>query len=108
VVALLVLPNGMERAGGPRAGAGSADYDLVYFDASVLSYAAEDAVIRRAAALFGGLSVSVEVRNQTRVHVLYEEHFGTPGFQFCSSSDAIDHFPATATAFGRRTRTTAK
>src|SRR6201982_1374595 len=46
---------------------GIKDYDLAYFDASDLSYEAEDAVIRRVKAAFDELLRSmVEVRNQAR------------------------------------------
>jgi uncharacterized protein len=49
---------------------GVRDYDLGYFDASDISYEAEDAVIRRVAAAFDEpLRSAVEVRNQARVHV---------------------------------------
>ena len=56
---------------------GGRDYDLGYFDASDISYEAEDAVIRRVAAAFDEpLRSAVEVRNQARVHVWFEGHFG--------------------------------
>src|SRR5271156_5850733 len=49
---------------------GIKDYDLGYFDASDLSYEAEDAVIRRVKATFDEpLRTMVEVRNQARVHL---------------------------------------
>jgi hypothetical protein len=58
---------------------GVRDYDLAYFDASDISYEAEDAIIRRVAAAFDGpLRSAVEVRNQARVHVWFEGHFGEP------------------------------
>src|SRR6266849_5125183 len=58
---------------------GIRDYDLGYFDASDISYEAEDAVIRRVAAAFDEpLRSVVEVRNQARVHVWFEGHFGEP------------------------------
>jgi uncharacterized protein len=82
----------------PRAGI--ADYDVFYFDASDLSYEAEDAVIRRAESLFADLGVTVEVRNEARVHLWYEAHFGVPGVRFSSSRDAIDHFASTTCCFG--------
>ena len=50
---------------------GIKDYDLGYFDASDLSYEAEDAVIRRVKAVFDEpLRSMVEVRNQARVHLV--------------------------------------
>jgi uncharacterized protein len=81
-------------------GMGIADYDFFYYDASDLSYEAEDVVIRRADALFGDLGVPVEVRNEARVHLWYESRFGVPGVPFTSSSDAIDHFASTTCCFG--------
>jgi uncharacterized protein len=81
-------------------GAGIADYDLFYFDDSDLSYEAEDAVIRRAENLFADLGVTVEVRNEARVHLWYESRFGVPAVRFTSSTDAIDHFASTTCCFG--------
>lgn len=83
---------------------GIADYDLFYFDPSDLSYEAEDVVIRRAAALFADLEATVEVRNEARVHLWYEQHFGVPAAPFTSSRDAIDHFASTTCCFGVRAR----
>ena len=58
---------------------GIKDYDLGYFDASDLSYDAEDAVIRRVKAAFDEpLRSMVEVRNQARVHLWFEAKFGEP------------------------------
>src|SRR5689334_10391555 len=56
---------------------GIKDYDLGYFDASDLSYEAEDMVIRRVEAAFDEpLRSMVEVRNQARVHLWFEAKFG--------------------------------
>ncbi|WP_338721074.1 nucleotidyltransferase family protein [Devosia sp. XK-2] len=52
------------------------DADVVYFDDSDLSYAAEDRTIRRAAAQFAGSPIPVEVRNQARVHLWFPQRFG--------------------------------
>ena len=58
---------------------GIKDYDLGYFDASDLSYDAEDAVIRRVKAAFDEpLRSMVEVRNQARVHLWFEAKFSEP------------------------------
>jgi hypothetical protein len=56
--------------GRPR-GTGIRDYDLIYFDED-LSWAAEDAVIRRAVATARGCVGPVETRNQARVHLWFE------------------------------------
>jgi len=56
--------------------AGILDYDLAYFDASDLSWAAEDAVIQAGHRVFGDLPAPVQIRNQARVQLWYEEKFG--------------------------------
>lgn len=80
----------------PRAGI--RDYDLFYFDEDT-SYEAENAVILRARELFKDLDVDVEVRNEARVHLWYEDHFGVPAIPFTSTADAIDHFAAKTCCF---------
>lgn len=71
---------------------GVKDIDLFYFDASDLSYEAEDVVIRRAAPIFAHLPLPVEIRNQARVHLWYEGHFGRPYAPLASSREGIDRF----------------
>ncbi len=51
------------------------DVDLVYFDPTDLSFEAEDAVIQQAAEYFAGFPLPVDIKNQARVHVWYEEKF---------------------------------
>jgi hypothetical protein len=68
------------------------DYDIFYFDADDTSYEAEDAVIQRAAALFQDLDVEIEVRNQARVHLWYEQRFGHPRAPLESSWHGISSF----------------
>ena len=55
---------------------GIRDYDLPYFEPSDLSWEAEDTAIQAAEQIFGGVPVAVEVRNEARVHLWYEAHFG--------------------------------
>jgi hypothetical protein len=81
---------------------GIKDYDLIYFDDSDLSWDAEDHVIRRCASAFGDLGIEVEVRNQARVHLWYESHFGVPCPPLRSSASAIDTYAAHACRFGVR------
>ncbi|HXA11653.1 MAG TPA: nucleotidyltransferase family protein, partial [Mycobacterium sp.] len=47
-----------------------------------------------------GLDVIVEVRNEARVHLWYEEHFGVPAKPFASTCDAIDHFASIVCCYG--------
>ena len=57
--------------------AGILDYDLAYFDGAGLSWDAEDAVIRAGQTVFAGLPAPAQIRNQARVHLWYEQKFGT-------------------------------
>ena len=82
-------------------GRGIQDYDVFYFDPDT-SWEAEDVVIRRAATLLADLDVNVEVRNEARVHLWYEEKFGRPCAPFRSTADAIDHFAAETCCVGVR------
>jgi len=79
--------------------AGIGDYDLIYFDDTDLSWDAEDEVIRHAAELFVDIPAVVEVRNQARVHLWYEQHFGVPAEPFTSTTDAVDNFASTTCCF---------
>jgi hypothetical protein len=72
---------------------GIKDYDLFYFDASDVSYEAEDAVIKRVAAAFAPpLREAVEVRNQARVHLWFETKFGESYAPLGSSAEALPRF----------------
>ncbi|MEE9389154.1 MAG: nucleotidyltransferase family protein [Paracoccaceae bacterium] len=66
------------------------DIDLFYYDPDT-SYGAEDAVIKRAANSFAE-HPPVEARNQARVHLWYEQHFGTPYSPLKNSREAVDRF----------------
>lgn len=66
------------------------DIDLFYFDPDT-SYDAEDSIIGRASRKFNDLP-PVEVRNQARVHLWYEEHFGEPYKPLKNSCEAVDRF----------------
>lgn len=81
---------------------GIKDADLFYFDAADLDYAAEDRVIRAAAAQFAGLAVPVEVRNQARVHLWFPQHFGIDYPPLTSSAEGVDRFTTRAHAVGLR------
>ncbi len=82
--------------------AGILDYDLAYFDDSDLSWDAEDAVIRAGHKTFADLPVPVQIRNQARVHLWYEQKFGVPCPPHDSTEAAIDTFEATTACLGVR------
>jgi hypothetical protein len=82
---------------------GVRDYDLGYFDASDLSYDAEDVVIRKVAAAFEPpLREMVEVRNQARVHLWFEQKFGEPYSPLSNSAEALTRFVSPLFAVGVR------
>jgi len=81
---------------------GIKDYDLVYYDADDVSYEAEDIFIQKGKELFKDIPVLVEIRNQARVHLWYEKHFGRPIDQYRSVEEAISTWPTTATSVGVR------
>ena len=82
--------------------AGILDYDLVYFDVSDLSWEAENAVIEAGQRNFGDRQTPVQIRNQARVHLWYEQKYGVPCRPHQSSEAAIDTFEATTVCLGVR------
>lgn len=87
------------RSGQPP-GWGVKDYDVFYFDDTDLSWDAEDAVIRRVQRAVADLGATVEVKNQARVHLWYEERFKSPYPQLRSARDGIDRYLIACTRVG--------
>jgi hypothetical protein len=82
---------------------GIKDYDLAYFDGADLSYEAEDMVIRRVAAAFNEpLRHLVQVRNQARVHLWFEDKFGESYAPLSATSEALERFASPLFAVGVR------
>ena len=82
---------------------GIKDFDLFYFDAEDISYEAEDVHIVRAAAAYpADLAPLVEVRNQARVHLWFEAHFGEAYAPLSRTDEALARFVAPAFAIGVR------
>jgi len=81
---------------------GIKDYDVFYFDAADLSWEAEDAVIKTGKEVFADLPADVEIRNEARVHLWYEEKFGVACPPYDSTEAAIDNFAATTCCLGVR------
>jgi hypothetical protein len=81
---------------------GIKDYDLGYYDPDT-SYEAEDVVIRRVAAAFDPpLRDLVEVRNQARVHLWFEDKFGEPYAPLARTAQALNHFTSATFSVGVR------
>jgi hypothetical protein len=84
---------------GRAVGYGISDYDIFYFDPDT-SWEAEDAVIRTVAARLARLGVTVEARNQARVHLWYEKKHGLPYPPAKCSTESIDRFITANTKVG--------
>lgn len=78
------------------------DIDIFYFDGSDLSWGAEDKVIRALEVRFAHLPVPVQVRNQARVHLWFEQKFGNPFTPLTSSSEMLGRYASKTHAVGAR------
>ena len=78
---------------------GVKDIDLMYFDPDT-SWQAEDAIIRNATGF--PENPPVEIRNQARVHLWYEQHFGQKIPPLTSVEEAIDVFACKTHSVGVR------
>jgi hypothetical protein len=87
---------------GQPAELGIKDVDLIYFDAEDISVEAEAGHERRLRDLFRHLPIKLDVKNEARVHLWYQQRFGYAIAPYRSSADAIATFPTTATAVGVR------
>lgn len=88
------------RQAGWPADRGVSDYDVFYFDDSDLSWEAEDRVVRKVAAAAADLTISIDVKNQARVHQWYGEKFG-PGYpQLKDARDGIGRYLVACTCVG--------
>jgi hypothetical protein len=81
---------------------GIKDFDVVYFDPDDLSMAAEDRIEAELAGHLSEVGVAVDVKNQARVHLWYEERFGRPIEPYHSAEQAIATWPTTASSVGVR------
>ena len=85
----------------PR-GTGIQDYDLAYFDASDLSWEAEDRVIQEVVGATRDGVGPVQARNQARVHLWFEARFGCPYPPLSSADEALARYAARVHALGVR------
>jgi uncharacterized protein len=86
---------------GRAADYGILDYDIFYFDLDN-SWQAEDAVIQKLQGRLAGLGVTIEVRDQARVHLWYPQKHGLPYPALCRSTQGIDRFLTRNTRVGIR------
>jgi hypothetical protein len=85
---------------GRRPEADIKDYDIFYFDDGDLSSEAEARVQNHIEGALRGLGAPVEVKNQARVHLWYEDYFGYPYTRLASSREGINRFLIPATCVG--------
>jgi hypothetical protein len=78
------------------------DYDFVYFDDKNLSVEQENRVIEQVRDLYFDLDAKLDVKNQARVHLWYEQRFGFAIDPYRSLEEAINTWPTSATAIGIR------
>ncbi|MCA0987200.1 nucleotidyltransferase family protein [Guptibacillus algicola] len=77
------------------------DIDIIYYDED-LSGEKEKKIEQRLQHLLCDLPLEIDVKNEARVHLWYEEKFGRKIEQYQSLEDAINSWPTTATALGVR------
>jgi hypothetical protein len=80
---------------------GISDYDVFYFDRDT-SWDAEDVVIRNVEARLQHLGVTIETRNQARVHLWYADKHGLPYPPLACATEGIDRFLTANTMVGIR------
>ncbi|RYE08954.1 MAG: nucleotidyltransferase family protein [Hyphomicrobiales bacterium] len=78
------------------------DIDVFYFDGSDLSYEAEDTVIQRLAPRFAHLPLPVQIRNQARVHLWFEDKFGSPFQPLTSAAEMLGRYASKTHAVAAR------
>ncbi len=82
--------------------AGISDIDVFYFDPTDISYEAEDMVIRRLGSRFAHLPLPVQVRNQARAHLWFEQKFGARFTPLSSAAEMIGRYASRTHAVGIR------
>jgi hypothetical protein len=76
------------------------DIDFVFFD-SDLSEKYENEILCDVTNL-NQSGLKVDVKNEARVHLWYQEHFGYPIEPYTTLEDAISTWPTTASSIGAR------
>lgn len=84
---------------------GISDIDVVYFNPNQLEKDYELLLQNKIADKLKNFPFWLDIKNQARVHLWYEEKFGYTISPYCSTEEAIDTWPTTASAIGiRRTK----
>ena len=75
------------------------DFDIVYFDKDT-SRESENYFSKKASEVFKNIPIRVELVNEARVHLWYEEEFGYKIKPYKSTEHAIYTFPTNVTSIG--------
>ncbi|MBG9588061.1 nucleotidyltransferase family protein [Cytobacillus firmus] len=81
---------------------GISDFDIVYYAPEDLTFESEKKLQDKLLNLLGNFQFKLDVKNQARVHLWYENKFGFSIKPYHSLEEAIDSWPTTATAVGLR------
>jgi hypothetical protein len=84
------------------AGEGIKDYDLVYFDPTDLSERVRQTVEQEVTTRLAIPAVVLDVHNEARVHLWYQQRFGRRIDPYRSTEHAIATWPSTASSVGVR------
>jgi len=87
---------------------GIQDVDFVYYNNKDMSFNEEDKVVNKVHKLYKDIPIKIDVKNQARVHLWYEKHFGYTIKPYPSLEAAINTWPTTATAIGARRESSGK
>ena len=87
--------------GRPR-GSGINDYDLIYFDPADLSKESEAAIEALVGSRLAGFPAPIEVRNQARVHLWFEDYFGMAYSALSDADESLRRYASATHAVGVR------
>lgn len=77
------------------------DYDIVYYDEDT-SYEKEDIVIKYIEDLLNDLNIKLDIKNEARVHLWYNDKYNDNRKPYSSLEDAIRRWGTTITCIGVR------
>ena len=80
---------------------GIKDFDVVYFDSDI-SYEKEDFIIHELMDRLKNIDFEVDIKNQARVYIWYNEKYEVNRVPYSSVEDSIASFGATITCVGVR------
>lgn len=81
-------------------GHGVKDLDIAIFDAADLSVAREATLAAQLETAFPDIGLPIDVKNQARVHLWYEERFERPIAPFANLEEALSTWPTSVNALG--------